>query len=164
MSSRAQLADQLSRVHLFSRCDRRELRTVAGHLLVTRSGPGVELVVEGETGNALYVLLDGTARVYRGGDPVGHLGPGDYFGELALLHPSPRAATVVTTTESEVAVLGARIFNVLLRDIPQLSIEMLAQLAEQLRTAGEASTSAEVGPLQQPPATNQRHESRGTAG
>lgn len=145
MSARTQLVDQLSHVRLFSGCDRRDLQTVAGHLIVSRPGRGVELVVEGEEGNALYVLLDGAAQVYRCGDPVAVLGPGDYFGELALLHPSPRAATVVTTKESEVAVLGARIFNALLRDIPQLSIELLAHLAEQLQRTEVVSSSAEVG-------------------
>lgn len=136
MSSRTQLADQLGQVPLFSRCNRRDLRIVARHIVVSHPGPDVEIVVEGEKGNALYVLTAGAARVFSGGEMVAELGPGDYFGELALLDPSPRAATVVTTTDSEVAVLGARIFHSLLRDIPQLSSELLAQLARQLRCAG----------------------------
>ena len=104
----------------------------------------MELVVEGEEGNALYLLLDGAAQVYRGGHLVGELGSGDYFGELALLNPSPRAATVVTTASSEVAVLGARIFRVLLRDIPQLPIALLGHLAEQLQKNDVVSSSADA--------------------
>ena len=145
MSRRTQLADQLRQVPLFSRCDRHDLETIADHVVLTHTGPGAELVVEGERGDALYALLAGAALVYAGGRVVGRLGPGDHFGELALLDPSPRAATVVTTTNSEVAVLGARSFHALLRDIPQLSAELLAQLARQLRCAGAVSTSAEVG-------------------
>jgi len=144
MRTRAQLVDLLSSVSLFGRCDRRDLRKIARHVVVSSPGPGVELVVEGEEGNALYVMLEGAARVYVGDEVVAELGPGDYFGELALLDSAPRAATVVTSSQSEVAVLGARIFNVLLREAPQLSTELLAHLARQLRLANE------VGELSRP--------------
>ena len=136
MSERPELIEKLRRVPLFGDCERGEINAIARHAMVTTSGSGVELVVQGEEGNALYILLDGTARVYRDGIAAADLGPGDHFGELALLDPGPRSATVVTTSEAEVAVLSGRVLRVLLGDSPQLCCALLAYLARRLRETG----------------------------
>jgi CRP/FNR family transcriptional regulator len=90
----------------------------------------------GDQGDALFVLLEGTAVVRRGGKTVAHLGPGDYFGELALLDPGPRSADVTATSDAKLAVLGVRMFRVLLRDLPTLSAKLLADLAGRVRDSG----------------------------
>jgi CRP/FNR family transcriptional regulator len=97
---------------------------------------GVPLVRQGDEGDALFVLLAGSARVERDGADVGLLGPGDYFGELALLDPAPRAATVTAVEGCEVAVLSVRMFRVLLREVPEIAAELLAQMARRVRDAG----------------------------
>ena len=74
--------------------------------------------------------------VARDGTTVGSLGPGDYFGELALLDPAPRAATVTATSDTELAVLGVRMFRVLLREMPPLGAKLLGDLAAHVRAAG----------------------------
>ncbi|MDH3682014.1 MAG: cyclic nucleotide-binding domain-containing protein [Acidimicrobiia bacterium] len=145
MNQRKQLANRLLDVSLFSRCDPRDLRIVARHTTIAEPAAEVKLVTQGQAGDALFVLLDGSARVERDEVVVAELGPGDYFGELALLDPAPRAATVTTTAPSVVAVLDLRMFRVLLRDVPPLSAELLAQLARRVRDAGAVPTSAEVG-------------------
>lgn len=145
MNRHKELANRLAGVPLFSRCDHRDRRIVARHTTVAERGAGVTLVTQGDDGDALYVLLDGEASVERDGIVVAELGPGDYFGELALLDPAPRAATVTTSSEVVVAVLDLRMFRVLLRDVPALSAELLAQLARRIRDTGAVPTSAEVG-------------------
>ncbi|NIR41668.1 MAG: cyclic nucleotide-binding domain-containing protein, partial [Actinobacteria bacterium] len=88
-------------------------------------------------GDALFVILDGTAVVERNGREVARLGPGDYFGELSLLDPGPRAASVTVTSDADLAVLGVRMFRVLLRDVPTISAKLLADMAARLRDAGD---------------------------
>ena len=136
MSRNKDLAERLSRVPLFSRCDQRDLRIVARHAETLEIGTGQDVVRQGEPGDALFVILSGSARVERDGHEVSELQAGSYFGELALLDPATRAATVRAVTETEVAVLNVRMLRVLLREIPLLAAEMMAHLAGRVREAG----------------------------
>ena len=61
---------------------------------------GAPVVTEGEPGDLFYVLLDGEVVVTRHGEEVRRLGPGSSFGEIALLHRSPRTATVRAVTDT----------------------------------------------------------------
>ena len=69
---------------------------------------GTTLIEEGEEGDALFVILEGAASVRRKDTVVATVGPGAWFGELALLDGEPRSATVVATEPTTVAVLGVR--------------------------------------------------------
>jgi len=127
--------DLLVAVSLFSKCSRGELKTIARHAETVRLEPGVALTRQGEAGDAFYVILDGTASVVVDGDIVSELGAGDWFGELALLDGQARSATVTSTGELEVAVLGVRMFRTLLREFPDLAAQLLAGMAAALREA-----------------------------
>ncbi len=135
MSGKKELADHLAGVTLFSKCTKGELRTVARHAETVKLEAGVELTHQGAEGDAFYVILDGTARVEVDGDQTAELGPGDYFGELALLDGAPRSATVTSVDDLEVAVLGVRMFRTLLREFPDLATQLLAGLAGAVREA-----------------------------
>ena len=137
MARRQDLIDHLKNVPLFSRCTGRELRIVARHAEPVRLPAGSVLFSEGDQGDAFFVVLGGSAEVRKGkgGRRVNTLGPGDWFGELALLDAAPRSASVVAVEELEVAVLGARIFRTLLRELPSISERLLAALAGELRDA-----------------------------
>lgn len=137
VASRKEIANRLASVPLFSRCTKSDLRIVARHAETLEVQEGRLLCRAGDQGDALFVLLDGAAVVHRGGNEVARLGPGDYFGELALLDPGPRAADVSVTTDAVLAVLGVRMFRVLLRDVPTLSTKLLADLAGRVRDAGD---------------------------
>ena len=77
--------------------------------------PGVDLIKEGEPGDALFVILDGDGRrAPADGVELNRVGPGAYFGELAILDGEPRSATVVAETDVKVAVIGIRMFRTLL--------------------------------------------------
>src|SRR4029450_5123593 len=83
-------------VPLFAGLSARDLRRVAGLAEETWFNPGRVVGQEGKPGSSFYaVILDGTARVPRRGRTVRKLGPGDYFGELALLTGGPRTASVI---------------------------------------------------------------------
>jgi len=133
--STRELVDLLVAVSLFSKCSRGELKTIARHAETVRLEPGVALTRQGEAGDAFYVILDGTASVVVDGDIVSELGAGDWFGELALLDGQARSATVTSTGELEVAVLGVRMFRTLLREFPDLAAQLLAGMAAALREA-----------------------------
>ncbi len=82
--------EALATVPLFSACSKKDLQTVAksaDHLTVA---PGKVVVTEGAAGAEFFVILDGRARVERHGREVASLGPGGFFGDLALLDRAPR--------------------------------------------------------------------------
>jgi CRP-like cAMP-binding protein len=141
MATNKEIVRMLEGIELFARCTPSDLKIVARHAETIRAEAGRMIVREGDDGDALFVLLSGTAEIERGGKTVTSLGPGDYFGELALLDPAPRAATVTATSDTELAVLGVRMFRVLLRELPPLGAKLLADLAARVRAAGEPSSA-----------------------
>jgi len=135
-ATRSDIATRLAAVELFGRCTKRDLRIVARHTVRSVVPAGETIIAQGDHGDAFFLLLEGAARVERDGVLVGRLGPGDSFGELALLDPAPRAATVVAEADTELAVLGARMFRVLVRELPALSGALLASVARLAREVG----------------------------
>jgi CRP-like cAMP-binding protein len=135
MGPKRDLADLLVDVKLFSKCSSRQRRTIARHAQIADLPAGVDLVKEGEPGDALFVILDGEAIVYQGGMEVSRSGPGAYFGEMAILDGEPRSATVVAATDVKVAVIGIRMFRTMLREFSDLAEQLLIALAGELREA-----------------------------
>ena len=139
MASKRELAEVLEHVRLFSRCTPRQRRTIARHAQIVDMPAGVELVRKGEPGDAMFVILDGTAVVKEDGVELNRVGPGAYFGELAILDGEPRSATVVSETDMTLAVIGIRMFRTLLREFSDIAEQLLIALAGELREARAAS-------------------------
>ena len=78
------------------------------------------------------MVSEGTAVCKMGRREVAKFGPGDYFGELALLYGGIRTADVIAATSMELLVLDAREFRSMLMNNPSISVKMLARLAERL--------------------------------
>lgn len=139
MPTRAALIDQLKQVPLFSACSRGDLKLVARHAVEVAVPANTVVVREGEKGDCFYVVVEGEAAVRRKSGRVNRkvakLGPGGWFGELALLDPAPRNASVITTQDSTLAALDVRVFRALLRDVPAMSEKLLAGLARRVRDA-----------------------------
>jgi len=124
--------DTLSTVPLFSACSKKELAMVGKSAERVTIPAGKIVVNEGAAGTEFFVILEGQARVERHGRQVAILGPGGFFGDLALLDRAPRNASVIADTELEVAKLGQRAFDSLL-EYPGFSKKLLAGLARRLR-------------------------------
>ena len=127
------LADLLKEVPLFSECSKKELRNLSRRAHERHVPPGQVLVHEGDAGDSFYVVVVGLAEVHRGGQKVGVVGPGDFFGDLALLDPAPRNATVTARTAMDVVVLDRAEFDAVTADSPGFVRELLVGLAHRLR-------------------------------
>jgi len=135
--SRAETAQLLSAVPLFSHCSKRELAAIArlAHELDLPEGP--TLIKEAaRVAYSFFILVDGGAEVRRGSGRVAKLGPGDFFGELALILQRPRTATVTLTARSRLLAISAHNFQPLLKRSPGIQLKLLEALAERLPGAG----------------------------
>ena len=127
-----ELETQLASVPLLAGLDDRVRRRLA-QIGKRRTYAADEAIVkEGSTGTALYVLLSGRVRVERAGSPVGELGVGDFFGELALIEEEPRSATVVAVDETECLLFPAWEFRALLEEQPQIAVAIMRALIERI--------------------------------
>jgi CRP-like cAMP-binding protein len=132
MARRDAYIDHLARVPLFSACSRDELRKLSRRTTDIPISEGHTLVKEGERGLEFFVIVNGRAKVSRRGRKVGELGPGDFFGELALLIDANRNATVTALTPMEAIVLSRREFEAALADAPRMTRKIMAGMAARL--------------------------------
>jgi CRP/FNR family cyclic AMP-dependent transcriptional regulator len=132
-------ADALARCPFFeglSRGDLLELAKVSEDMEVEE---GKALTREGLSGSEFFVIVDGEVSVTKDGQEIRTLGPGDFFGEIALLEDTPRTATVVAKTPLRFFVLTRQSFRSLLAHQPELEQKVLAALEERVRATSESS-------------------------
>jgi CRP-like cAMP-binding protein len=129
---------RLAQVQLFSNCSKRELAEIArlGDEVDVRAGK--VLMRQGEPGHEAFVILEGRAKAVVRGKRAVHMGPGECFGELALLHAAPRSATVTAESDMHLLVLHSRAFSTLLADVPSVAKNVLAAMAQRVRDAERA--------------------------
>ena len=127
----------LSKIWLFSTSSAKDLRLIRRALEEVRVPSGRLLCEQGTIGREFFLIVEGQASVKRNNRKVATLGPGQYFGELALLDRRPRSASVISDTEMVLLVLGQRQFNGVLDTVPALSRKMLAAMATRLREADD---------------------------
>src|SRR6202050_5987663 len=101
----------LSKIWLFSTSAAKDLRLIRKALEEVTVPPGRLLCEQGTIGREFFLIVSGQASVKRNNRKIATLGPGQYFGELALLDRRPRSATVVSETDMDMLVLGQRTFN-----------------------------------------------------
>jgi len=122
----------IKRAPLFASCSKRELEEIARIADEIDLREGKEMTRQGSRGREFFVLLEGEAEVTRDGAVINELGPGDFFGEIALVSDSPRTATVTATTPVRTLVVTATSFKRLLDDQPEIQRKVLVELAERL--------------------------------
>ena len=93
---------------------------------------------QGEVGTGFFIIVDGTARVMRGGEAVATLGAGDFFGELSVLDGRPRNAQVVAASPVRCLALASWDFETVLLEEPQVALAILRGLAGRLRDLTDA--------------------------
>jgi CRP-like cAMP-binding protein len=127
-------ADVLGRVPLFAGVPARQVRKIATLGLVARFDAKTPIVTAGDPGEAFYVILSGRAKVQRGrGRTVAEIGPGSYFGEMALIDGARRSATIVAETQTVCLMLTRKRFAKVLRNEPSVALALLRTLAARLR-------------------------------
>jgi CRP-like cAMP-binding protein len=123
----------LASVPLFSQCSKGELKSLARRTADVRVEAGEVLIKEGQGAYDFFVIVSGEAEVSRGGKVVARLATGDYFGELGLLDPALRDATVTAGTPMELIVLAQWEFEQALDEAPGMTRRLLAGMAQRLR-------------------------------
>jgi CRP-like cAMP-binding protein len=127
-----QKIDLIRKVPLFARCSRAELKEIALLADEIDLHEGTEMTRQGAPGREFFVLLDGTADVKKNRRRVNTLGPGDFFGEIALVSREPRTATVIATSPVRALVITDRSFRRLLDDAPQVQTKVMEAMAQRL--------------------------------
>lgn len=128
--------EMLRAVPLFSACSTKELREIANLGAAIHVTDGTSLTEQGRPGREFFLLVEGKARCVIDGAEVARFGPGDFFGEMALLEHGPRRATVVADGPVEVLVLDGREFSRLLDASPSITRKLLSALAQRERANG----------------------------
>jgi CRP-like cAMP-binding protein len=132
-------ADALGACPFFTGLSRGELLQLAKVTEDLEVEEGKVLTREGQSGSEFFVIIEGEVSVTKNGEEIRSLGPGDFFGEIALLEDTPRTATVTASTPLRFFVLTRQAFRSLLAQQPELEGKVMAALEERVRTtSGEA--------------------------
>ena len=125
--------EALSQVPLLSGLTKKDLRSLAQTMDERTFEPGRDVVVEGKGGVGFFMIQSGEAAVTVGGKVVRMLGPGDWFGETALLQHDVRTATVTADSELHCLTMTAWNFKPFVMENPEVAWSMLETLAQRLR-------------------------------
>ena len=119
---------------LFSACSDDELERIAALASPRTASAGDELTRQGDEGDEFFVVIDGDAVASIDGDRVGELGPGSFFGEMALIDGGERTATVTASTDMQLLVLDRHDFNEMLEvAMPSVMPKLLAVVGARMR-------------------------------
>jgi CRP/FNR family cyclic AMP-dependent transcriptional regulator len=136
MARRGQSAiriERLQETRLFAHCTKDELRQIASLTTVKEVDAGMVLAEQGTVGREFFVITEGSATATRDGSWLADLGPGSFFGELALLDGGPRTATVVADSRMTLLVLSRTEFKSLQLTAPTVAYKMLVEVGARLR-------------------------------
>ena len=122
----------LRRIPLFAECSKAELTEVALSADEREAPEGDRLTEEGRPGREFFILVEGAVDVSRGGKKLGELGPGGWFGEMAILRYKPRTATVTATSPIRLLVISDRDFRQVVETTPRIALKVLRSVAQRL--------------------------------
>jgi CRP-like cAMP-binding protein len=129
---------ELKPIGLFEGLPDNELKRLSKEMREVRHGQGAEMVVHGKDGVGFLVIVEGEAEVTTSDGRHRRLGPGDYFGEMALLDMQGRSADIVAKTDLVAAAVPEWGFKSFLGDHPEITYRLLQTLSRRLREAEES--------------------------
>lgn len=125
--------EALRNVPFLAALDKRAVASLVSSMKERDVAAGKDVVTQGTGGIAFFVVLEGEAVVVVDGDERRRIGPGDHFGEIALvLDDAPRTATVTAVTDLRVASLTAWSFRPFVREHPDVAWSLLETLARRV--------------------------------
>jgi CRP/FNR family cyclic AMP-dependent transcriptional regulator len=127
------MQETLGAIHLFEDFDAVEIACLASYMQCFRAPPGSEIIREGEAGDFMLLVLDGSVEITKQdvrGQPqvISTVGPGKTLGEMSLIDGEPRFASCVTLTVLEFAVLDRPSMSRLISEQPRLGVKLLMEL------------------------------------
>ena len=138
MAHHHEYLDRLAAVPLFADLDDEELEAVAALGTDIDVDEGRVLAKEGAVGTEAFLILSGSASCTRDGEEIASFGPGDFFGEMALLVHGHRTATITTTSPTSVRAFHRSEFDSLLDRSPKVGVKILRTTAQRLLQAEDS--------------------------
>lgn len=132
--ARDEKIEHLKRVPLFARLGRRELERLGQLADEVTVGLDRRLTEEGASGREFFIVLDGWVSVLEDRRQIARLGPGEFFGEIALVQERPRTATVRADGIVRLLVINHREFHALMDEFPSVREAVMQALAERAGT------------------------------
>ncbi|UCH53376.1 MAG: Crp/Fnr family transcriptional regulator [Pseudomonadota bacterium] len=132
----------LENIPLLSGLSKQDLATIAEHAITKTYDPHSLVIREGELSDSLYLILYGKTKVFvsnsSGAEAILNiLGPGEFFGEMALLDDAPRSASVMTLEPTRLSMITKSAFRQCLTDHPDVAFNLIAALNRRVRTLTE---------------------------
>lgn len=140
----SEILDRIEHIEVLHTLSPSEMQALIPLLKPLQVDADTVLCREGDPGDAMYLIVEGEAAIFKGDQWLAHLGSGEIFGEMALLTGEDRSATVVARTPMELYELGKSDFDVMLTHAPQLSSGLSRILARRLRETTQSTTKAKT--------------------
>lgn len=125
----------LKSIDLFSQIPGEDLAQVALISTEETRDQGEEIFAEGESGDALYLVIEGKVRVHRQDRVIAELGERECFGEVAILDAAPRSATVTSVTDTSLLKISREDFQEIMAEKPEIAMGIIKVLSRRLRDA-----------------------------
>jgi CRP/FNR family cyclic AMP-dependent transcriptional regulator len=134
----------LRRAPLFDGLDDEGARALRHQMAEVKLSRGEHLFLEGDDGDALYVVIDGKMKLTRAASDgrenlLSVIGPGEMFGELSIFDPRPRTSSASAVTDASLVALKQEALTVWLQERPEVALHMLRALAQRLRRANDVT-------------------------
>jgi CRP/FNR family cyclic AMP-dependent transcriptional regulator len=118
---------------LWAGLDRKDLKAIVKASEERKFETGDVILGKGEGGVGFYLIVDGSVEVKSDSDILAKLGPGQFFGEMAVLDNQPRSADVVAAEPSRCFIVSEWSFKALISQNPKIALKMLQELVRRLR-------------------------------
>ena len=133
----------LASIPLFSGMSNEGLALLSGQLQYRNYARNCLIIAEGEHSDSLYIINKGQIKIFISDDEgqemiLNTLGPGDYFGELAIIDQKPRSASAMAVCDSDISVISSNDLTECLNHHPEMTIKLLQVMAKRLRDATES--------------------------